>query len=108
MADCQDIAFPALQHSGQKFRSIMGLEEMNIDIAALVTDKIFFLFQDPVQSRGRYFQKIIVTDGIFFIQYLTEFFTDGLAVFQIDASLLINKNPSIPVPFPDVFHIDEF
>ena len=80
MADCQDIAFPALQHSGQKFRSIMGLEEMNIDIAALVTDKIFFLFQNPVQSRGRYFQQIITGNQIFFIQQGPGLFADMLTV----------------------------
>ena len=62
--------------------AVMGFKEMDIDGPAGIADEILVLLEDPVQARRRYFQEIIVTDGILFIEDLAQLLTDSLAVFQ--------------------------
>ena len=88
--------------------AVMGFKEMDIDGPAGIADEILVLLEDPVQARRRYFQEIIVTDGILFIEDLAQLLTDSLAVFQVDTAFFINEYAQISVPFAHVFDVDQF
>ena len=91
----------------QVLDAVAGLKEMDIDGPASVADEVLILLEDAVQSRRRYFQEIVVADGLFFIEYLAQLLADSLAVFQVDTTFFINEYAQVPVPFAHVFDVDQ-
>ena len=76
------------QFSRHILDAVPSFEKMNINRSAGIADKVFILPQDAVQSGRRYFEEIIFANRILFIEDPAQFFTDSLAVFQVDAAFL--------------------
>ena len=94
------------QFSRHIFDAVPSFEKMDIYLPAGIADKVLILPQDAVQSGRRHFEEVIFTNRILFIEDLAQFFTDSLAVFQVDASFFVDKHAQIPIAFTHVFDID--
>ena len=92
----------------QVLDAVAGLKEMDVYGPAGIADEVLVLLEDAVQSRRRYFQEIVVADRVLFVEDLAQLLADGLAVFQVDTTFLINEYAQVPVPFAHVFDVDQF